>query len=112
VDPDAVGTTERKSRHSAHRTVKPVPYLPRELRHEMLSQLHDAPESGHMGVKTHSHSQTQNGVKKRFYWNFMYKEIQTFVKTCQICRQYKDEKMKKKGLLGNVPVATAVLKIY
>jgi transposase InsO family protein len=103
VDPDAGGTTVQKSRHSAHRTVKPVPYLPRELRHEILSQLHDAPESGHMGVK-----KTQNEVKKRFYWNFMNKEIQTFVKTCQICQQYKDEKMKKKGLLRNVPVATAV----
>jgi hypothetical protein len=58
-----------------------------------------------MGVK-----KTQNEVKKRFYWNFMNKEIQTFVKTCQICQQYKDEKMKKKGLLGNVPVANKLTK--
>jgi hypothetical protein len=61
-----------------------VPYLPSEMRYDIMSQLHDAPESGHMGVK-----KTKKAVKRRFFWNSMNKDIHEFVKTCRICQEYK-----------------------
>jgi hypothetical protein len=80
-----------------------VPYLPRSLVPEILNQFHDAPESGHMGVR-----KTQSAIKQRFFWNGMNKEIQQYVKSCSTCQEQKVERLKPKGLLGAVPQANSV----
>jgi hypothetical protein len=80
-----------------------VPYLPKSMRLDILLQFHDAPESGHMGVK-----KTKEAIKQRFYWNNMNTDIQNFVKSCKVCQEYKVERQKPKGLMGDAPQATSV----
>jgi hypothetical protein len=80
-----------------------VPYLPKSLVTEILEYFHDLPEAGHMGIK-----KTQEAIKRRFYWHNMNTEIKRYVKTCRICQETKVERLKPKGLMGNVPIATSV----
>ncbi|OXA47645.1 Retrovirus-related Pol polyprotein from transposon opus [Folsomia candida] len=80
-----------------------VPYLPISMRNDILNYFHDAPESGHMGVK-----KTKEAIKQRFYWNNMNTDIHNYVKSCKICQEYKVERQKPKGLMGDVPQATSI----
>ncbi|OXA54205.1 Retrovirus-related Pol polyprotein from transposon opus [Folsomia candida] len=80
-----------------------VPVLPISLRGEILNLFHDATEAGHMGVR-----KTQLAIKRRFFWDGMNKDIHEYVKSCQKCQEYKVERSKSKGLLGNVRQANAV----
>jgi hypothetical protein len=85
---------------------KIVPVLARELVSDVLYQFHDAPEAGHMGVR-----RTKNEIKKRVFWHGMNKDIAEYVKTCSSCQRNKSEKLKAKGLLGDVPEAKAVFEV-
>ncbi|OXA37697.1 Transposon Tf2-8 polyprotein [Folsomia candida] len=80
-----------------------VPVVPKSLIGEVMTVFHDSAEAGHMGVK-----KTQNSIKRRFFWNGMNKDIHEYVKSCKKCQQYKTDRMKPRGLLGNVPIANAV----
>ncbi|OXA46889.1 Transposon Tf2-6 polyprotein [Folsomia candida] len=80
-----------------------VPVVAKSLIEEVMNVFHDSAEAGHMGVK-----KTQNSIKRRFFWNGMNKDIHEYVKSCRKCQQFKTDRMKPRGLLGNVPIANAV----
>lgn len=80
-----------------------VPVVPDSLKEEIITYFHTSPEFGHFGRK-----KTIDNIKRRFYWCNMNKDIATFVKSCQTCQQYKSENLKKKGLMGLVPIANHV----
>lgn len=80
-----------------------VPVVPQSLKYEIMEYFHSSPEFGHFGRK-----KTIYSIKRRFYWDFMNKEIADFVKRCTTCQKIKGENMKRKGLMGKVPVAERV----
>lgn len=80
-----------------------VPYVPVNLRVEVMKFFHNPPERAHFGNKKTSYM-----IKQKFFWNNMNRDIKVFVKSCEICHQFKSENQKKKGLMGNVPIATSV----
>lgn len=79
-------------RTTSRETSKQV-VLPMKYRKDALRLAHDVPMSGHMGVK-----RTKARVQTEFYWPGMYKDINRFVKTCDIC-----QKTAHKGHTHNVP---------
>lgn len=56
--------------------------VPRGLRKEIMSQLHD--NSGHLGVK-----KTQKRVQDRFYWAGYHKDIERWCRQCEKCASRK-----------------------
>ncbi|ODM89266.1 Transposon Ty3-I Gag-Pol polyprotein [Orchesella cincta] len=78
-----------------------VPVVPESLKY--MSYFHDTPESGHFGI-----SKTQDAIKRRFYWHNMNRDIASYVRSCDVCQRYKSDNMKRKGFLGDVPVAKSV----
>ncbi|CAL8109893.1 unnamed protein product, partial [Orchesella dallaii] len=82
---------------------KLVIVLPGSLKYEVLSYFHNTPEAGHFGRK-----KTYLSIRQRFYWNRMEKDIADFVRSCQVCQKYKSDNLKRKGLLGEIPIAESV----
>jgi len=80
-----------------------VPVIPSSLKDEILSYFHASPEFGHFGRR-----KTIESIKRRFFWNFMNKEIAEFVKVCPVCQKTKNENFKRKGLMGFTPVAEKI----
>ena len=82
---------------------KLLPFIPRTLRREVLQLFHDAPESGHFGVR-----KTKRAMKNRVYWPNMMQEIREYVKTCDICQTRKYPNQLKPGLLQSAEPPSAV----
>ncbi|UYV71905.1 hypothetical protein LAZ67_9001013 [Cordylochernes scorpioides] len=57
--------------------------VPRYLRMEILSDLHDAPTAGHLGF-----AKTQDRVKRRFYWPGLYRSVKRKEKWIVVCTNY------------------------
>ena len=54
--------------------------LPRSYREEVLTQLHNSPTSGHVGIK-----KTIATVKERFYWNGYTQDVRRWCQHCDTC---------------------------
>ena len=74
-------------------------FLPNStLQKKALYECHDGPLAGHKGI-----SKTEDLIKRRFWWPQMSKDIQEYVKTCEICARGKSERSSPKGLLQPMP---------
>ena len=58
--------------------------VPAGLVQEILSEAHDSPWSGHLGV-----TRTLEKVKERFFWPGMTVDVSAYVKSCSLCSQKK-----------------------
>jgi len=74
------------------RTNKKLYYLPKALRTDILNYFHDAPHSGHLGLK-----KTLARISKRFFWHYMQDEIFAYVRTCGKCQSTKNPNTKPHG---------------
>ena len=54
--------------------------IPRELRHKIISLLHDTRFIWHRGVHT-----MYEQVIRHFWWNNIYKDMQNYVSSCKLC---------------------------
>lgn len=75
--------------------------VPESARADVLKKCHDAPLSSHMGFK-----KTKHKVFERYYWPGAAKDIDKYVKSCQICKQIKHSTSKRQGLMGKFKSAT------
>ena len=55
---------------------------------------HDIPQSGHQGI-----SRTKKRITREFFWRGLYKDINNFVKSCDIC-----QKVTHKGKVPKAPL--------
>jgi len=67
--------------------------LPKKYRQDVLRLAHDIPMSGHQGIK-----RTKNRIQNEFYWPGMYSDVNSYVKSCDIC-----QKTAHKGHTRSVP---------
>lgn len=58
--------------------------VPRELRHQVMEECHEARTAGHLG-----RNKTLNNVKRRFLWPGMRVDCDVHVRTCEACARYK-----------------------
>ena len=59
--------------------------VPRDLKREIMFQMHDTLLSGHLGTK-----KTQDKTIQRFYWYNIRDDIHNWVKSCQVCASIKN----------------------
>ena len=57
-----------------------------ELRQKLISEHHETPMAGHLGVK-----KTHARLSERFVWEGMRKAVEDFVKTCDPCQRASDK---------------------
>ena len=63
-------------------------YVPRHLRTGVITQYHD--ENGHMGVQ-----KSFDGIRQKYYWPNLYKEIYQYVTNCVVCKTRSLQKVKQ-----------------
>ena len=76
-------------------------YVPQDtvVRKALLSEYHDAPTAGHMGV-----TKTLKLLKRCYYWDSLPRDVKDYVNTCAICQRTKARTHRPYGLLQALPV--------
>lgn len=75
-------------------------YVPKTSRYCLMKLAHDDPTfGGHLGIK-----KTFNKLK-RFWWPGQHKEVEAYVKSCNICQMFKEPVGSPPGLLHNIKVS-------
>ena len=70
--------------------------VPRTLRRFVLSVMHDSRWSGaHRGRE-----KTYRAIQEKFFWEGMYRYVQLYVKTCQVCQCQKSSRIDNQAELG------------
>jgi transposase InsO family protein len=108
VEKIAAGYQIDKSKRLAKLDKNRQPYGPRIVinRHKMketLKKTHDHPLSGHQGQET-----TYLKTAEVFYWPGMKKDVQEYIRTCQICQK----RERKKGETPLEPIKKITLPFY
>lgn len=70
--------------------------VPKEQRAKVISEHHDAPTAGHLGVH-----KTLQRVQHTWYWPKMRQDISKYVARCKVCQQTKYSQDCPSGLLGS-----------
>ncbi|UYV79703.1 hypothetical protein LAZ67_18000349 [Cordylochernes scorpioides] len=76
--------------------------VPKQMRHEILKDVHDTPMAGHLGF-----AKTYDRVRKRFYWPGLYRTVSQYIAHCKECQQRKGVPQKPPGLLVPIPPTTS-----
>lgn len=71
--------------------------VPRELKKEVIHQMHDSVLSAHLGIK-----KTNEKAKQRYYWFNMKEDIALFIKACDVCAADKGPPKKARAPLGSL----------
>ena len=69
-------------------------YIPEILRLEIKRRHHDVPLAGHMGQR-----RTRELVMRKFFWPQMKRDIDSYVRGCQLCARNKDDQHAHYGQL-------------
>lgn len=75
-----------------------VPNIP-WVRKSILYELHDAPYSGHVGVR-----KTLEALSQLFWWPKMRQSVKSYIKACEACQRNKATNQKPAGLLNPLPI--------
>lgn len=75
--------------------------VPKVLHGEVLSELHEGPFGGHLGME-----KTLGKVKERFYWPGHFSDVQKWCNTCAVCAMRKTPVPRPKAKLCNISVGS------
>ncbi len=78
-----------------------LPYVPQVIRTELISRHHDDPLAGHFGIE-----KTRKLVARKYYWPTFQRNVETYVKGCDVCLASKAVRHKHYGDLQSLPVLT------
>lgn len=73
--------------------------IPNDLVPDVLHYCHDAPESGHLGIK-----KTTQLIQRRYWWPSYRNDVINYVNSCQECQVHKPAPKKLQGLLKPLEV--------
>ena len=68
--------------------------LPTQCRKALLQLAHEVPIAGHLG----KHKMAK-WILRRFYWPTLYKDVEDFCKSCQVCQKFSKHKVVKAPLI-------------
>ena len=86
---------------------KQLPVVPECLNQEVLSLNHNIPLTGHMGI-----AKTLLRIRKSFIWYKMSRDVEIFVKSCQVCNRGKKANTKAKAGLGQYHVGSPLEHVH
>ena len=78
-----------------------LPFIPETIRTEIISWHHDDPLARHFGI-----DKTKDLVGRKYYWPSLRKDIEAYVKGCDVCLGSKAVRHKPYGDLQSLPVPT------
>ena len=78
---------------------KPLPFIPEEMRLDIMRTLHDTPLAGHKGGQ-----KLYAELAKAVYWPRMYKDAHKYAAECISCQRHKIDRTGLKGTDGEYPV--------
>lgn len=84
------------------RTINDLP-----TRKLILNDFHVLPTGGHAGI-----NRMFNNVKKYYYWNGLYKDVESFVRKCDDCQRYKHSIPQKVPLTITTTASVAFQKVF
>ena len=70
-----------------------------EIRQTILSEHHDSPLNGHVGIQ-----RLYELVSRNWYWSKLKQDVEEYVKSCIQCQQNKPSNQKPLGLLQPLPI--------
>ena len=78
-----------------------LPFVPEVIRTELISRHHDDPLAGHFGI-----DKTRELIGRKYYWPSLRKDVEAYVKGCDVCLASKAVRHKPYGDLQALPVPT------
>ena len=72
-----------------------------DLRSTILTEHHDAPYSGHLGIK-----KTLSSLKRFFFWPGMKRDVTLYINSCDSCQRNKPVNQAPAGKLQSLPIPT------
>ena len=78
-----------------------LPYVPEILRTELISRHHDDPLAGHFGIE-----KTRELIARKYFWETLRRDVESYVKGCDVCLSSKAVRHKPYGDLQSLPVPT------
>ena len=78
-----------------------LPLIPEIIWTELISRHHDDPLAGHFGI-----DKTRELVGRKYYWPSLKKDVEAYVKGCDVCLSSKTVRHKPYGNLQALPVPT------
>jgi hypothetical protein len=74
-----------------------IPFIPINIRGQVLAYFHDRPESGHMGFR-----KTLGRLVRRVFWFGMQEDIYKYISSCPLCQACKNPNVKPAGVMKSV----------
>ena len=78
-----------------------LPFVPEIIRTELISRHHDDPLAGHFGI-----DKTRELIGRKYYWPSLRKDVEVYVRGCDVCLASKTVRHKPYGDLQALPVPT------
>ena len=78
-----------------------LPYVLEIIRSEVISRHHDDPLAGHFGI-----DKTRELVGRKYYWPSLRRDVESYVRGCDVCLTSKAVRHKPYGDLQSLPVPT------
>lgn len=91
--------------HALHKGVKVI--YDNNEKSIILNDFHILPTAGHAGIK-----RTQKTIKTRYYWKNINRDIENFIRKCELCQKNKSLPVKKVPMMVTSTASTAFEKIY
>ena len=76
-------------------------FVPKVIQTELISRHHDDPLAGHFGI-----NKTRELIGRKYYWLSLRKDVEAYVKGCNVCLASKAVRHKPYGDLQALPVPT------
>ncbi len=78
-----------------------LPYVPKVIRSELISTYHDNLLAGHFDIE-----KTYELIVRKYYWPMLQRDVEAYVKSCDVCLVSKAVCHKPYGDLQSLPVPT------
>ena len=78
-----------------------LPYVPEIIRSKVISRHHDDPFAGHFVI-----DKTRELVSRKYYWPSLRKDVENYVKGCDVCLTSKAIRHKPYGDLQSLSIPT------
>ncbi len=78
-----------------------LPYVPKVIRSELISRHHDDPLASHFGIE-----KTRELIARKYYWPTLRRDVEAYVKGCDVCLASKAVRHKPYGDLQSLPIPT------